>query len=282
MDKESIIKYFINFSNMKKKTFDAINYKLKYDYEDQEFLKSILDFSETSVPNTGEVNNREDRSFVECLSHLLSEFDDERALHFFINVCSCTNINEIKDMLMEDSSSRIIKNGNTVSMEMYVPKTEFTSDNLYSVITHEMTHFSMILGNCRDYYEYSEALSIFFEYLMFKTCNEKEGYDNFVYNRLPYLKSNFEDLNDDLFFAMNPQFLGIDESIDTLPLASNLTYPESFEYALNLIDRRNEDKKTVDKEIVKLLYREKTLQDVAATLDFDTKGYAKTLKLLKK
>jgi hypothetical protein len=147
---------------------------------------------------------------------------------------------------------------------------------------HELSHFSMIYGACSDYYEYSEALSMFFEYMMLEECNKGKGYEDFINNRLSLLRSTFSDISGDLYFAMNPNYLGIGCKNYSYPLASNISYPESFEYVLNLIDRRKEDKEYVDSKLGLLLYRKISLDSVAKDLDFDTSKHEKVRKLIKK
>ena len=280
---ESLQKYYSYYSDFLKKTVDSVGYILKYNYDNPKVLQKIYELSNINIPFDYKLKlKKEDKDFILCLSTMLSQFDNDMIGNFFETVFPLTSFVFDESLSIEDSKATIIKDNEEFSFTITLPKNIGDSNLSYSSIAHELTHFSMIYGNIKDYYEYSEALSMFFEYMMYEVCNKGEGYNDFVNNRLALLKNCFSLMKDDLYFAMNPHYLGISRKNYELPLASQMSYPESLEYTLNLIDRRSEDKEYVDDQIAKLLYREKSLESVSKSLDFDTSEHNKILSLVKK
>ena len=281
---ESMQKYYKYYSSYLKQIVKSMEYKLKYDYSNPKVLQDFYELCNIHIPTIYKTTMKnEKKDFLLCMSNLLASVTDERIADYFTTIYSAINFRYDKELSLEESKATVIKCvDNNKSFTISLPECEEPNNILYSVIMHELSHFSMIYGTCSDYYEYSETLSMFFEYMMLEECNKGKGYEDFINNRLSLLRSTFSDISGDLYFAMNPNYLCIGCKNYSYPLASNISYPESFEYTLNLIDRRKEDKELVDSKLGALLYREVSLDSVAKKLDFDTKEHKKILSLIKK
>jgi hypothetical protein len=276
-------RYYSYYSDFLSKTIMSVGYILKYNYNNPKVLQKIYELTNTKIPFDYSVTSKEEnRDFVTCLCELLSTIDNDMIGDFFEKLYPETTFIYDENLTIEDSKATIIKDGEDFSFTIKLPKIDQETNLSFASKMHELAHFSMIYGDVKDYYEYSEALSMFFEFLMYEICDDKEGYKDFISNRMALLRNSFSGIRDDLYFAMNPHYLGISKKKYELPLASQMSYPESLEYALNLIDRRDEDKEYVYKQIAELLYRTKTLDSVAKTLDIDTSKYEKILSLTKK
>jgi hypothetical protein len=281
---ESMQKYYKYYSSYLKQIVKSMEYKLKYDYSNPKVLQDFYELCNIHIPTIYKTTMKnEKKDFLLCMSNLLASVTDERIADYFTTVYSAINFRYDKELSLEESKAIVIKcDDNNKSFTISLPECEEPNNILYSTIMHELSHFSMIYGACSDYYEYSETLSMFFEYMMLEECNKGKGYEDFINNRLSLLRSTFSDISGDLYFAMNPNYLGIGCKNYSYPLASNISYPESFEYVLNLIDRRKEDKEYVDSKLGLLLYRKISLDSVAKDLDFDTSKHEKVRKLIKK
>ena len=108
-----------------------------------------------------------------------------------------------------------------------------------------------------------------------------DGFPYFINNRLVLLNDTCEDLRDDLYYANNPHFLGIDEENYEGVLSANNAYLESLEYVLNLIEREKQDSRTVNKSISRILQGESTCVDEAKKLDIDTTCHKQLRKVIK-
>ena len=279
IDKDNLRKFYIESNEQLKKKLEALDFKLKYDYEDPETLNYFLRLSEIIVPRVELVERIEYRSFLECLKEMLNGIDNPIVKDYFLRMYSLTEFDSSPSVELNCSKSSIIKNGNNLSFKLALPEYPYDVNFLFSTITRGLAQFYMFYGNCRDYYEYSEVLPIFFEYLMLQTCDKENGEQDFIDYHLNALNDNLSDLNNDLFFAINDEYLKINRHFYSLCLADTMSYIESFEYVLNLIDRRNEDKEYVDFQVASVLARETSLQKVAQDLDIKVSKYQKIRKL---
>ena len=279
---ESISKFFISFTNVNKKVLSQSNMKLKYDYKDINVLESIIDLSKCDIPKRFQLTERQSKlSFMDALSLVLLDMDNESVYNYFALVSRIVNFDKKKGLDILDSKVRIIMNDDDIHFDVTVPDRPFDTDLCCAMIGHELSHFSMFLGKSRkDIFEYSEALSMFFESMIYSKINE-DNLDSFINNRLSMLRLTLDDLNEDVMYASNPSQLAIDSKYYALPLAYNLSYPESLEYVLQLFDCRSEDKTYVDDLIGDMLLGYKGTDEVGKLLDIDTSGYKKIRQLIK-
>lgn len=269
---------------MLKNLYNAGNYKLKYDYTDKKVLGSIQDLASLEIPYFYEqFYTKVNYPFLDYLSVVLSSFDNEELINFFASIYLKTKVIYDKNLDIDDckASMSIGKNGN-LTFSVHLPELDHNTNTLYAAFIHELAHFSMMLGNSKkDYYEYSEVPSMFFEYLMYEGITPSYGYSFFVNNRMSSLKNGLSDIKSDLVFAENPGFLCLSQDVYQLPLASAISYPEGVEYVLNLIDLMKSNEKDVYKSISKIILGESTCREEAKRLDIDTSKYKKIKKLTK-
>ncbi len=277
-----ISNYYISYNKLKEEALHKTNLKLKYDYCRLDTLEKIQDFSLITIPSRYRKSEEEvESTFVDYLGQVIDEMDTEKVLYFFENVLEISNLRYL-NIDMDECRSRIISENGEIRYDIILPKREKNTDLLSAATAHELAHFSLFLGkNNIDICEYSEALSIFFEYMMYKAIDKKRGKDKFISNRMCLIGENIRDLEIDIMYATNPNYLGIDSKNYTYALASNLTYIESFEYVLELINRRRENRKLVDEHIGKMLIGEETLEKVAKKMDINVDSYKNIYKLTK-
>ena len=283
-DKIRLRNFFIAYTNTYGNNIREGNYSLKYDYSSRETLQMIDSLIRTDRPKEYKLIERPtEYTFIDNLSKVLVDMDNDKVNDFFCNIVSFAKQEKESGLDVTDCRARIIQDENGLRFIIKVPDRNYETDFLHAAIAHEFAHFSLFLGKNRsDTYEYSEALSMFFEYMMYCSANGKElGNSRFENNRIYMLDDTFEDIKEDLFYALHPECLGIDPKYYKVPLAANLAYPESFEFTLQLIERREEDKKYVDDYIGSLLLGSASVEEMAYDLDIETKNYPKLTKLLK-
>lgn len=278
-----IANFYIKYTEKHKRLLEQSDLRLKYNYSDKAVLAQLEMLSKISIP---EYYQREehftDNSFLDNLYVLLQGMDNDKITNYFLGAYLSAKINRIDGLHMDDCRAGIIKDDKKITFNIDIPNIDIETDTLHAAIMHELSHFSLLLGKSRsDIYEYSEALSIFFEDMMYKAINGKAGERIFIKNRLTMLRDTYDDLEEDLFYAKNPHYLGIDSKYYEMCLASNISYPESFEYVLQLLKRRKEDHIYVDNMIGGLLFGEDSLEGAAKKLDINTSNYRETLKLIR-
>ena len=156
-----------------------------------------------------------------------------------------------------------------------------TRENDFVGFCHEMGHIKKGLPNVpHEYYEFTEAFSIFLEYLAFKEIRPTEAYDLFKQYRSEiskemaqyYLRCNREYRNNG---SVQDMFL-TKEKIEVVK------YITSLELALALIDRYENDRQRTDNELDTFATGEKSMRDVAKSLDIDTTGCPRLMKMVSK
>ena len=146
---------------------------------------------------------------------------------------------------------------------------------------HEMGHIPHLEKPRDDFLEYSEALPIFFEYLsaLNKKNNPDDALDYFLSERLPIEQDEARDMMK-IFKNMYVK----DEMVKLYHHQLFVDYYkffESFEYALQLIDRMKDDKDAVSKEIEKVIDGY-SLVDTASNLEIETDGCKRLLQEYKR
>ncbi len=285
LTQDQLKKYFTGFSNAyASKILKFGKYKLLYDYQDKEFLKKIADLTERKIPSDFKfIFNPIYEQFSDSLYNLLKNFNDQEVTDFFNYVFEHSRIKHSDKLNIQESRAitTIDKDGK-YKFDIEVPN--ITSvDILAAEIIHELTHFSSFIynSNKEDALEYSEVLSMFFEYLMYEELLKEKGKDTFISNRISMLRENFKEMKENLHYAINPSYLEINPEVYTNVLASDLTYIESLEYVLGLIERREDDKRAVNNSIKDILTGKSTCIDEREKLDIETSNYKKLKKMIK-
>ena len=286
IDREKLAKHYTLYNRMLKKTYDSLGYKLKYDYNNKKYLNRIEKLA--SIPISDDylfAYIDVPYSFIDCLSSVLSNFDNEELMNLFTAMYLDTTI-DLDDTMSDIGECRANVSATPdgkFDFTIKIPEDYKNTNILYAALLHEYAHFSTMIKNINsDYYEYSEVLSMFFEYLMYENITPSLGYQFFINNRVTALKETLSDLKDDLLFAKSPSYLEIPFDTYKLPIASALSYSDGFEFVLSLIERMDFDSKEVYKSMSKIALGLSTCEIESKKLDIDTSSYKNIKKLIKK
>lgn len=252
-------------------------FKLKYDYDEFNLLTSYFGICEriayssfNSLVDDGLINE----DFVPFFIHIIEKLNNIELTSFYKKIFSNKTIIETKKISLEECRACVLinSNGNLVP-KILIPYNVVQTPYFYSIEAHEYGHFIQLLNrNDDDIYEYSEAISIFFEYLVYKEVyGEKEGYDVFINNKKNFLTG----VAYDLMSFLNDYFeCAKDENVSqeqVKPFIINcFSFFESFEYALNLIEIAKNDPHAVDELISKVIRKEETLDSYSHNNGFST------------
>lgn len=278
---EDAKKYFIEKDNVFRKILENMKSFIGRNYKDVSVLDYFYDLSKISHGFNNDLkSNSISKPFNMSLMDLLCLLDNEEVASYFIKSYLSSQVVKDPKIDIRDSKALIkLNEDNSFSFFVKLPSDVFDNDLLCAAYAHELTHFSMFLHDkIKDRYEHSEVLSIFVEYLMYKVLGTSE---NFFNNRLSLLKENFLDLSDDLEYARFPNRLEIDRNLYTGSLIGEISYIDSFEYVLNLINREKTDSKEVYKSISRLLLGTSNTDIEGKKLDFDINEHEEIKKLIK-
>ena len=141
----------------------------------------------------------------------------------------------------------------TLNTKFYLnlPVTKLTITNQMG-FAHEMGHIPEIDKPRHSYFEYVEALPMFFEYIAALNCyRSNNAKDNFVCERLAMTIDDASSLTK--LYKRCEMKNEVQKVYFTQEFADTYKFLESFNYTLQLIDIFEEDKETVTKEIEKRL-----------------------------
>ena len=278
---EKKIKFYTGYDKKARTAIDNLNLYLLRDYCDRDYLMKMAEFCKNNpISEKPFIFCDSKHSFIDTLAEMLDKIGEDSISMYFIEAFQESKINYVKDLYVGDSTSKISRQSG--DFHIFIPDGNRNSNLTYAILTHELTHYLLKrVDRKEDAFEYSEALSIFFEYLMYKEAS-KNGKTFFLNNRLSLLSNNCSDLTDDLHYALNPEILGIDSKIYEGVIASNNCYLESAEYALQLIERAKDDKKAVYSLIGDILEGKSTCVKATQKLDIDTSNYKQLRKVIKK
>ena len=280
VNKTDMANYYIKLNNRLANLCMNCHFQLKYNYDSDKYRELSrlvsIPIPESYQSSAIEVVN----PFLDNLVGLLEKIDDEIIRSFFIKVYSITKFKEDNLPVSECSSKIVVDNGD-YALQVFVPKREVETNLVHAAIMHELAHFSLLYSNKPEFLEYSEVLSMFYEYLMHKEISDFFGDKLFIDNRMDMMRKTFSDLEQDLHFARRPELLGINKRFYRLPIAESVSYIDSLEYVLNLKDRRQEDKSYVDKHLGRIIIGEETFGELEKDLDFDVSKHEKILSLIK-
>lgn len=166
--------------------------------------------------------------------------------------------------------------GNSKEQEINVTSKKF-KDIDFIAFSHELGHvYSFRNGARLDYYEYSETLPIFFEYLASLNIYKEDGLDHFLRTRLKISKgeyTSFKELDSIKCFDDKNHFLYIENN-----KRDCLKYLISLEYALNLIDIYNTSKDEIKNIIENVIFGYSSFKDLEDNLNIDTDKCKKLIK----
>lgn len=181
---------------------------------------------------------------------------------------------KIKRRRLESGYAEIV--GNNKNQEIYL-NNEHLKDCDFVAFSHEMGHIpTLIKGANYDYFEYSETLSIFFEYLAALYINKSNVESIFFSNRLEV--GSLESL----MFLEASEYLKYDDSISDKQLLLEMRecykYVISLEYALNLIEIYDNNRILLNKIVDEIILGKTSFKEIENKLDLNIKSY----KMLKK
>lgn len=147
--------------------------------------------------------------------------------------------------------------------------------------SHELGHVPTLINGARlDYYEYSEILPMFLEYLSCLKIYKDDAKKEFIKIRLDTAKNeafNYKKLDNEKCFDDKYYYMFIENS-----KRDNLKYIISLEYVLGLIELYDIDKYKI-KEIIDLIVTGySSFKDCEVSLDIDTGKCKKLSSLAKK
>lgn len=148
-----------------------------------------------------------------------------------------------------------------------------------AAIYHEFGHIPVIRDGAHgDYYEFDEVLPIYFEYIAYKNLHSENPMELFLQDRINISIDQARLL---LRYAKDFCYCDSDKSkYISCQMRSSFKYIKSFEYALQLIEREQEDQLMTYYAIDKVINGESSFRDLEGFLDIDTYGCKKILQRL--
>lgn len=284
LNNETLKKIYINREKMLNKTFVGCHFKLKYDYCDDKTLNKIEALLDNQTSSDKKFIDLEvEKPFYEYFFGILDELNSDKIFNLMSEIYFKAELLKDKDKTIEDCYSRVeIDLNNQFVYSINMPDQEKDSGMLYAAYAHELIHLPQIVRKRNyEYLEYSEVLSMYFEYLMYDKISHGNGKKVFLNNRIRQLYNSKDDFQTDLYYAKNDEILNIPRSSYSLTLANCLSYYESLEYVLDLIDYARENEKNKMSDLVyRVLFDKSSMKDEAEDLKIDTSKYSKILKMI--
>ena len=178
------------------------------------------------------------------------------------------------DRTSELASGDALIVGNDKGKTIFLTNRSF-KDIDFIAFSHELGHTPAIdFTTSKDYYEYGEVLSMFFEYLSCKTIEERDAYELFLRERLISVKEDsFTLLRAKKEFKNNDSYK--DQFIECTG-KSIFRYFISLDYTLQLIERYKQDRQVVNDSIDSIIVDRNNFRKLEERLDIDTRD-CKTL-----
>ena len=220
----------------------------------------------------------------------VTSFDYKKMKEFFLNSINClgntTNdyykeilprIKIVKTKHFENGYAEVVENSKL--QKVYITNKKIQNVD-YIACCHEFGHIPYINNKTKcDYYEYSEVLSIFFEYLSCLYLYKDDAYDFFLKQRLKIAKDEscfyLDSYNCD-YYENEYHYRYLENS-----KLDNLKYILSLDYVLNLIDIYNNDKSIIKELIDSVVSGESSFKEKQINLGIDD-NCLKLIKELKK
>lgn len=282
LDKEKIRINYLNRNALLKRTFDCCGFTLKYDYTDDKNIDKFARIVSHKIPSNYQLfDQKEETPFVEHYLSVLYEFGNEKLYDLMTMYYLKTNVLKDKNKTIEDCRGGISKNENNENIYSINGPDQDNTSLLYASYIHELFHFpQLIQRNNKEYYEYSEVISMYFEYLMYEELFPNMGYSVFVNNRLSLLDDLRNDFCDDIITRRNYEFFKIPKETFSILLADYASYYEGIEYVLNLIELNKSDPKEVKNMIARVLFDRSSCKIEAEKHGINTLGCNKLIKKL--
>lgn len=282
VDVDKKIKFYKSSNERHKISRDIWGLYLKNDYSNKEYLMKLKELCNLIQGiNPYFSYSKVHESFSDDLIKILKMMNDDRIISFFQNAINGSSIDYCDDLYVGETKALLVNEKESSNSKLHIlfPTTNLNTNISYSALIHELVHYSLVKPHVKEAMEYSEVLSMFFEYLMY--MNTSDAGDQYFYNnRLVSLCNDKTCFNEDLNFALDEDILGISPEYYEGALSSSATYYDSLEYALQLIERNGEDKKLVMDSIGKILQGESSCDIESKKLDIDTSSYKELKKII--
>lgn len=277
-------KIYINRNKMLSKTFNSAHLKLKYDYTSELTLRKIESILENQNSSSKEFIDFEvNKPFYEYYFEVLDDFDSDKIFNLMSSFYSKVEILKDAEKTVADCSSRIgIDQDSQFVYSINGPEQESDTGMLYAAYAHELAHFPQFVRKRNyEFAEYSEVLSMYFEYLMYEKMYPGKGKKIFINNRIKQLYDNKSDFEKDLFYAKHDSILNLPRDNYSFTLADSLSYYEGLDYVLSLIDYSKENnKKEISDIVYRVLFDLSSMKDEAERLKIDPSKCSKILKII--
>lgn len=280
---DKIKNMYIKNNKKLQQTFDSCHFILKYDYTSDKMLNKIDSLLENQKSSNKEFIDLDvEKPFYEYFFEILDEFDSDKIFNLMSAFYFKTEILKDKNKTIEDCSSRVdLDIDKQFVYSINAPDQEKDTSMLYASYAHELIHFPQLIRKKNyEYYEYSEVLSIFFEYLMYDKISHGKGNKILLNNRIKQLYSNKSDLENDLYYAQNNHVLNLPRDTFSLLLANYISYYDGLEYVLHLIDYYHDNKKKISDLVYRVLFDESSMKKEAEKLRIDTSSHSRILKII--
>ncbi len=267
--------YYLQINKLKMKN-------LYDDEERKEIFRLCRKINRCLIPESKEVNVpiRFDGMSGFTISSL-QIFDNKFIIEFFEDKLAKMKI--VRNKKIEIGDADLVYYGDVDKPKYYVMNTPCGKLSFIDQLSfsHEFGHIPETDLIRDTYLEHSEALPIFFEYLceLKRHGNHSDALDNFLYEILPIEKleasnvmKRYKDIESNI-----PEYKLLSMQL----FADDYKYLESLDYALQLIDIMQDDKKVIGSEIEKII-KGKSMIETAKDFDIETYGCERLLKECKR
>ena len=282
IDKEKLKLYYINKDKLLKRTYDFCGFVLKRDYTDDKIIDKISNLLSHKIPSNYQlIDQKEKKPFVENYFNVLYDFDNEKLYDLMTMYYLKTNVLKDKNITIEDCIGGIRFGENNEEIYSINSPDQDDTSLLYASYIHELFHFpQLIQRKNKECYEYSEVVSMYFEYLMYEELFPNMGLNVFVNNRLYHLEDLRLDFIDDVIARRNYEYFNLPKETFSILLGSYMSYYEGIEYVLNLIELNKNDPKEVKKMITRILFDNSSCKKEAEKHNIETSSFSKLIKKL--
>ncbi len=257
-----------------------LSHKNRYDYDEREIILAFSNrFSNITLKRTLDYKQAvKEEELIENFFKTLKVFDSKVIIEVFKDIINRVKVIRNKEVSKGLGSIAEI-NSKRKGKQRYVMLLPTGPLCLVDQMTfsHEIGHVPEMDIPRKSYYEYSEAIPIFMEYLveLNRHKDKEKALHHFLMYRAPYEQKEAKRIVQVANRCNLPRLKSHLKYLEDF--VEDYYYVESLEYALQLADRLHEDKKSFSKEFENILYG-KSLIDTADTLEIDTNGCKKLMK----
>ena len=275
--------FYVENNKFFEKMFKYLNYDFLDDYSLENLSELMNIFNKISDYNKrflygGFVKSK---SIVPIFIEVIKDLGDKRLLDYYLE--------KVSEIPME--RTRLLSKNNSC-LEHYfledyikfsailVPKGLFRYSDVASY-AHEMGHVADMENKNRekkDYYEYSEVLSILLEYFTFLKLMGNRG-DNIFYRERLVCERNASKAAISSINRLKSEFGSSDEhKYYTYDIADSNKYLRSSDFAFQFIDLLGEDRAELCRLLTSTLMGERTVAELGESLDINTDGCKRLVK----